>query len=772
MSPLLERLPILLTRASVRHPRRAIAAFAAVILLAAPGLLRLELRTDGHALVPPKDPAVLADAEIRQHFGLLDPIVVLIETSDPAGIYNPATLRRVKELSDALAALPGVGADHVMSLATERRDRVYPGTLTFRPFLDPLPDTPELLATLRDDVEATGIAKGTLVSYDSRAAAIHVGTPDGRTTDRISLYNRIREAAKPFETGGDRVVIAGAPVAEALLGTHILQDLAILLPACLAVISLVIWLGCRRLWGVLLALSNVGAAQVFTFGMMGWMGFPVHLTTAMLPVILTTIGVADEVHVFWHYQRVLSTSSPGEPHREKVARTLERLAGPIVFATVTTAVGFLSFLSSPIEPVRSFGLFAGVGVLFCLAWSFVVTPAALTLLGPERLRHARPAEGPSSPSLAVRWVRPLLARPGLTLAGLAAATLLLGAGVPRLFVQDSWIDGFAPGSSFREAIGEVNGNLHGTHILLAHLTFPAASPEPLATPAVLEAIGGFERHLRSRPGVGGVLGPHSHLTAVTYLWLGRQEDARAVPKEPSRVELAWERFDMGRGEHRRREVVDDNLRRGVVTVFLKDANYRDTEVLMQGARDYAAQHLAPLGAKLDFGGDVAVSQAMIPAIVRTQVSSVLLALVSSFAAVWLATRRLGTSLLTILPVSVAVLWVFGGMGWAGIPLGVATSMFCSISLGIGVDYAIHFLDRLRPMGSGQGTTLLEAEEDVGPAIVVDTVAIALGFGLLALSQVPANARFGGLVALALVASCVLTLAGLGALLAWRKSRPA
>ncbi|MFP5284761.1 MAG: MMPL family transporter, partial [Thermoanaerobaculia bacterium] len=322
---MLTRLPLHLTHASIHHPWRAVAALLAVVVLAAPGLLRLELRTDGHALVPPDHPVIRTDAEIREHFGLRDPIVVLVETSHPKGIYNLETLRRVQKLSEALAALNGIGPGNVLSLAYERRDRVYPGTLNFRPFLDPLPDTPELMETFRGDVAAAPIVRGTLVSYNGKAAAIHVGTPAGRTVDRIGLYRKIVAAAQPFEGNGHRISVAGAPVAEALLGTHILQDLAVLLPLCLSVIAVVIWIGCRRVWGVALALGNVGAAIVVTFGLMGWTGVPVYLTTAMLPVILTTVGVADEIHVFWHYQRTLAASAPGEANTAKVERALGRL---------------------------------------------------------------------------------------------------------------------------------------------------------------------------------------------------------------------------------------------------------------------------------------------------------------------------------------------------------------------------------------------------------------------------------------------------------------
>src|SRR6185295_17984820 len=123
---------------------RAVLALAALLTLAAlPGLARLELRTDVHALVPAGDPVVRFDAEVRERFHLRDPLVVLIETTHPAGIFNPRTLHAVQAISDALSRLPGVAPEVVTSLATEHRPRVYPGPLKFRPFLDPPPDTPE-----------------------------------------------------------------------------------------------------------------------------------------------------------------------------------------------------------------------------------------------------------------------------------------------------------------------------------------------------------------------------------------------------------------------------------------------------------------------------------------------------------------------------------------------------------------------------------------------------------------------------------------------------
>ena len=759
-------------RAARRHPRWTLALALAVTLIAAAGLARLELRVDGRALVPTDDPTLLFDRRIRELFGVRESLVVVVESSHPNGIYNPGTLRTIQRVSEIAAEIPEIGPRNVMSLATERRDRVYPGTLKFRPFLDPLPDTPLLMSHLKDDVEAAGILEGTLVSTDSRAAAVLIGVPapaaDG-AFDRRQLYRRVVTAVEALGSETDRVSVVGAPAAEALLGAHVLADLVALLPASMLVMAILLGWRLRRVWGVLLGLTEVGACLVFTLGLMGWLGVPVYLTTAVLPVVLTTLGLADEIHVFSHYQLLLARG--GGTKAELVDRTLRDMVRPVTFTSLTTSIGFLSFTAAEIEPIRMFGVFAAVGILFCLLWTLTVAPAALALLPADRLRRPPSSGRPGT----VRWVGPFLRRPRWTLAVLALVTLSLGLGVRQLYVQDSWIEGFAPESSFRLQTEAVNRRFHGTHLLLIHLQIADGEGEPprgdgrsgpLLDPELLHEIGELEAFLSGLPGVGGVLGPHSHLSTISYLWLGRRAEAFGIPEDPVRVSRLLRFFEVVRGEHRRREVIVDDLDQALVTVFLKNANYREVQALLQAlARDRASD---PGSGRMEvrLAGDVAVSQAMIPAIVRSQVLSLLIALVGAALTLTVLFRSLSTALLSLLPVSMAVLWTFGAMGWLDVPLGVATSMFCAITLGVGVDYAIHFLEaRRRAQAAGSSPVLVRALEESGPAIVTDMLAIAGSFGLLMISNVPANARLGLLAAVALVAGCILTLVGLGALLA-------
>ena len=203
-----------------------------------------------------------------------------------------------------------------------------------------------------------------------------------------------------------------------------------------------------------------------------------------------------------------------------------------------------------------------------------------------------------------------------------------------------------------------------------------------------------------------------------------------------------------------------------MTVVLRGADFAGTRRLLAEIRAFERDRLAAHGIRLAFGGDVAVSQALIEAVVSTQVRSLLFSLAGVLAVAALFGRSWRFGAYSVLPSAVAVLAVFAVMGWAGIPLGVATSMFAAMTLGPGVDYAIHFLARYRKAGGA-----VPALSTAGTAILIDALAVGGGFGVLSLSQVPANARLGALMTTSVLACLAATFLLLPSLLA-RNEKPA
>ncbi|MFL6196754.1 MAG: efflux RND transporter permease subunit [Thermoanaerobaculia bacterium] len=863
-----------LTRASLRRPVRTLALVALASLAAAPGLFRLELRTDGAALIPRRSPAVVYDRDVRREMGLRDPVVAVVRTDHPGGIFNAGTLRRVRGLTAALGRLPGIGPADLTSLATEQGLRFRPGTLQRSTFLDPLPQTPAALAELRSEIRRIGVYDRALISADGAGTAIVLGVPP--EADRAAFYRRVREIAASQSSPHDRIDVIGAPVAEALLGSHILADLGVprswladvegtgrrtgqvpLVPLSLAVMALVFLIGFRRPVAALLPLLKVGLCLAIVFGAMGWLGVPVYLTTAVLPVLLIAVGTASEVHLFRRYG-ALCRERPDRPRIERVRAAVEEVERPVLQAAATTAVGFLSFGLSPLGPVRAFGFFAAAGVLLCLLGSFTATPAFLALL-PSGWVVRRTSSARSGGENAFSRVGRFAWRHRRAVLATSALLALLSLdGVRRVAVQDSWIDGFAPGSAFARQMrgfdrqfrgahllqvvveaeplllrGEVEGGAVGDRELALPPSWSPPSPrrldparlpgswielrgrpalpwsswiesartedgrvalswplrggspkfwlmpgpgervgyeirlEPLMVPAALRRVEGLEAFLGRRPGVGGTFGPAEFLKTAAFLMAPDAPGPRRLPDDPQAARILWKNSERVRGPERLRQLVSPGYSRGLVSVFLKDSNYAATGRLMSAAKAYERRFLAPHGVRLGFAGDVAVSQALIGAVVSTQVGSLGLSLLGIFAVTAGLSRSLLRGLLCVIPASFAVLLNFAAMGWLGIPLGVATSMFAGMTLGVGVDYAIHLLARFRREGKDGEDALARALGETGPAILIDSGSSLLGFAVLLASQVPANHRLGGLLALSLIDCFAATLLVVPALLAGR-----
>jgi uncharacterized protein len=922
------------------HPKRVLVIFALITLAVAPGVGRLKLRTDGQALVPQKAPAVLYDQAIRQQFGIDDNIVVVVHASGAEGIFNPATVQLVRELTAELARLPGLGFSNLMSLATEPGFRFRPGTLVLQTLLEPPLATKAELGQLRADLRKIELYTGTLVSSNGQSTAILIAVPRGG--DRTRLYGavvdtieakrrqRAAQASRrvpgrlaldanagetPALTGDtpvlpapDEIKVTGAPVAESLLGIHILEDLGVpsallgtssrlgteqvdwrmpasfyelrlliarrigLVPVAVLVMMLVFLVSFRNALAMLLPLPGVLATMVFVFGLMGWLGVPVYLTTAVMPVLLTATGVTNDIYLFNRYFTLLREKGGGS-HVELLFETFDKMVSPVASTSLTTAAGFLSFGFSPLGPVRAFGVCTGVGVLFGLFCSLTVVPALLALINPARLISNRRRPEPRGPTALAAWfgrLGPAVVRWRWCVAGLVLLVIALTPlGLRRLVVQDSWTGGFDPHSEFSQATRLVNDEFYGMHLLFVSCDAPqlftgeipgsaltvgrvvlpgelvpeaaflpgssfsifpagtnAGQPSPIThalaptiwqtriqkavrggkslmvytarwaadsaacqalsgtdrlrfqivrqtqfDPQIIQAIdelGGFIR-ARAQYGVGGVLDPADYLRTTRFMLRPENPAAKVLPGSATEAKFLWDYYRFARGPRRLRQAVDANYSQSLTTVFLKDANFVDTAKLMSDLRAYERDHLAPRGITLGFAGDVALSQALIKGVVTTQLQS----LFWSVAGICLITAILGGSLrwgvYCVVPSALAVVIKFAIMGWLGIPLGVATSMFAAMTLGIGVNCAIQLLESYGQARAGGAPSLEAANRAMaltGPPALVNTIAVSLGFGVLMLSQVPANARLGLLVVVGLVNCFVMSLLLLPVLLHW------
>ncbi len=732
----------LLTRVALDSPRAAVAIGVLITAVFATGIADLELRTGGDILRPEGHPFVVQSGDDNLRFR--EPrqaIVVVSSRKGGPAVASPQGFRFLKRIDSELRTLPAVRAAGVLSLARLARPVREDGYFGLRRRLDQVPDDPVRFAALLAELRSQPRTDGLLLASDGRLAAVYVPLSEDRSVGEA--IGELQAWASQSINAPFAVQLTGPETAEATLGIMVLRDLAVLVPVMLAVIVTVLFVVFRNPGGVLIPMIESLVVLLWTLGAMGWLGVPVTLVTTILPVVLMTMAITDEIHLLERVEAHREQTSSGSM-REAVELSLDEVGAPIVLTSITTALAFASFLSADMAPVRQFGVFTAFGILAAMSLTFVWIAPLIVLLPESWFRRRARRRWLAAGVGLGRWAA---RRPNLALAVGALAVTAAAGGLPALQVQDSWIANFAPSDRLVEAETRYNQSFWGSYRFDITVQGPRElfySPDGAALVEQIEELAekaphtqAALSHLATLREIAEALGLSTHISSLTALEV---------------ADLAT-LAEMAEGRSRLREFItesDDAVR---VRLFMRDADYRRADEL----RGYLDRHLPQLlhGFEVDYhySGDLPAALATVHAIVGNQVSSVAWALLT-VGAVLLVMTRPGGMLLCLVPVAVGVVVVLGAMGYARIPLGIATSMFAGLTVGVGVDFGIHLLHRYRlerSRGRSPDRAVEAAVETAGTAIGWDALVLAAGFLVLMFSAVRPNHSLGVLLAAAMAA---------------------
>lgn len=273
----------------------------------------------------------------------------------------------------------------------------------------------------------------------------------------------------------------------------------------------------------------------------------------------------------------------------------------------------------------------------------------------------------------------------------------------------------------------------------------------------LAALAALEEELAADEtgSVGRAVGLHEHLSTMHSLMRSRAPRVRVLP--PEQMEALLHHYRRVRGERALRQVLDREGAGALATVFLRASSFERTAGVLERLRAFEERSLAPLGLELKLGGDVALSQALVGRIVSAQLSSLWLAGAGIALLCWFALRSVRAVALCLAPAAVSVLANFVQLAALDGALGIASSMFAALTLGVGVDYALHLIWRTRSLEhDGAPAPVVRAASQIAPALCIDLLAVGGAFGLLALSSTPSNARLGTLMLCGVAAALVAT----------------
>jgi hydrophobe/amphiphile efflux-3 (HAE3) family protein len=711
-------------------------AGAAQIVDPASGRIRLAVDPSIDAMLPEDD----ADREYYEHIRLLfgndETVLVALITDD---IFSRENLDRVVRMTKRIEAL--VAVHHVESLATALDVRSLDGAMEVVPFLESMPADAEERVALRKRVLANPVFAGNLVSKDGRATVLSVNLRDmpERGLVESGLIPDI-ERIVAEERGDVSAWVTGGLFAKAKTASLMLEDIRRTLPLAIAIAMGVAWISFRSLRGVLIPTGTVLIAVVWTLGAIAAMGVPLNLLTLIIPTLLLVVGFAYAIHVVNEYYEVASESH--EPPRSSgavVREAMRRVALPVVLTGITTAAGFLSLTTSPIQAIRQFGAYNTLGIVFTCMVTLSFAPAMLVLLPlPTRIRDRKVG---GRFDRAAEWLAgfDIRNRGAILIAGaviaIASVVGTLNIQVGSVFVE--------PGSPLERSAAALDEYMEGANGL--YVVFAANHAGAFKEPEKLQRIESFQRWLELQPEVGGTT------SVVDYLMLIRRGFLDGVVQDeiPDSKSLISQLFFFGGSEDLER-FVDSRFQTTVIHVRCRVNDTAAMEALL--TRIEAQAERLPENIEATVTGNSVLLTRTIDDITRGQSQSLILAFGMIFVVLSLLFMSPRVGLLALIPNALPVLFYFGFLGFAGITLNSTTGLVACLVLGIAVDDTIHFLARFNEAArsrANEGRGVADALRSVGRPVTYTTIALCGGFLALTQSHFHNQVQFGALAALTL-----------------------
>ncbi|MGQ9780208.1 MAG: efflux RND transporter permease subunit [Bacillota bacterium] len=734
-----------LARFVARFPRSIVAVVILITLALGLAATRIERRVDLEENLPKSEPRLAVFHEFREQYGSGSSVVIVLSGRD---LFQPKALATIDRLTNGLLDLPGIKS--VTSLTNLTEFTGEGDTLRSGPVISTLPKTISEARALRERILADPWYAGRLVAKDGRATIIVVNLANAatleealRTLDRVRAYvNR----AKGHLTAN----FAGSLVMDEQIDRALGADVGFLFPLVLLAIAVVLFLSFRTIRGVVLPLFTVGISIVWTLGIMALLGRPLSLISNIVPVLLLGVGSAYGIHIVARFQEKIQA---GLGREEAVRSTVAGTGFGVWMAAITTVAGFGSLALSKIRMIFDFGVFSALGVAVAFLVSITFIPALLLLLPPPRLARRETQKGAVGASartilsrILVFFARGVIRRPALVLflAGLLAVASLVG--WARLTTTFEMADFLPPGSEHRQAEALVDKEFGGSAEIEVLVEGDLADPEVLL---------GIQRLQQKMVELGATrpLSIVDLLVRVNRAFHGGDPAYEVLPDDPALLPQYLFLLTLSTSPDELSRFMRFDQREACISARISNMMSTAERERLIAALEKEAKAIFGRRARVRVTGMPVIELVMMDLIRREQMQNIYSSLLAVFALVVLAFRSFAAGFGCLLPIALTIVYSFGLMGWAGVPLNAATATMASLATGMGVDYSIHYYRRYleeRRGGLARKEAIVATARTTGAAIVTNAVSVAVGFGILVFSGLPIFRSFGGLVALTML----------------------
>ena len=695
--------------------------------------------------------------------------VTFIVKSKRGDVFTPKHLATIQKLTDQAWKTPF--ATRVDSLTNFQHSYAAGDDLTVEDLVGKhLQLTPKVVNNIRNIALSEPLLLHKLVSPDGTTAGVNVSVnlPGKSMMESPQVMDYVRSLADEAraENPDLHIALTGVAALNHAFAEASEGDIQTLIPLMYAALLVVMIFLLRSFSATFATVLVIGFSAATALGLAGWAGVLLTPPSATAPTIILTVAVADSIHILISMLREMRL---GATKREAIIESLRVNFAPVLLTSLTTIIGFMSLNFSDSPPFQDLGNITAVGVGAAWFYSIVFLPALMAVL-PVRVKVV-PASAKTSRMLWLAEV--VIRRKAQMFWGTTALVIALGVLIPRIELNDKFVEYFEPNIQFRADTDFAMENLSGIYQM--EFSLPAGEEGGINNPEYLANVDAFKNWFSQQPQVVHVQSITDVMKRLNKNMHGDDENYYRLPEERDLAAQYLLLFEMslpyGLDLNNQINVQKSATR---LTVTLDNISTRDARVLESRAETWLAKNF-PTSAQAEATGPFLMFSYISQRNIEGMLVGTSLALFLISGLLVLALKSIKLGFISLAPNLVPAIMAFGVWSLLVGQVGLAASVVAATSLGVIVDATVHFLSKYvrakRLRGASTEDAIRYAFSTVGTALWVTSLILIAGFAVLALSSFKINQEMGVLMAITLACALIADFLLLPALLLMADKSP-
>lgn len=767
------------------HPWKVILGLGLMTVLVSVNLSKLTIDVSNESFFHENDRSFLNYQEFQNQFGRETGVILAL---DPPKIWDLEFLDQLKALHEDLEnEVPYL--EEVTSLVNVTAIRGTESVLIVKDLLEDWPQSQADLQKLEAFANSIPAYQNTILSKDGKQTVIvilaDVYAEEGKQQSEMDPETFIQEendTLKPLKTkltpdqinefidSIDQIVeryrsekipiyVAGGLVVDKAHSEIVHSVVGKASVAILVVILILLGFVFRTVIGVFLPLLVIGLSFSTSLSIMGLSGIPLSLISQIFPPLLLAFGVLDSVHLLTLFYQKLQER---QDKRQALVEAMKYSGPAMLFTSMTTATGFISFYGSGMLPISDLGIVAPFGVMAAYIYSILLIPAVIMLV-PVKPKTAKIGK--------IQWLQRIergLQRISLTAVNRPKSILLISGflllfsilGVSNLRFSFNTLTMFPEGFPVRVATEWIDQKMQSSNSL--EVIVDTGRENGIHDPVILNKLEQMNRYAESltvnnRP-VAKSTSVVDTLKQIHKSLNKNSDEFYDIPQESGLIAQEFILFENG-GSDDLEDLVDNRFSKARVTIRVPNADAVDYIPLRKQLQEKYLE-VFKNQAKVVVTGGMDLSTRSIVNVMEALGRSYTIAgiLISVMMILFLTSLRSG--LLSMIPNFFPIVLTLGTMGWLDIPVDMMTLLGGSVALGLAVDDTVHFMYHFKCNYEETKDARLSVQKTfatIGRAIFLTTLIMVFGFLVFIFAPLNPLKSFGLLTSATMVTALLADL---------------